>query len=237
MTQVKTKFKKAIDNKRINRGIIRLDEVPEPEFDMTYRKVTPELIKYLTSQARKSPELKYYIHFLKNYLDISKCSFFENYSMKNGYLIELHHYPFSLFDICEAVASKKLSENGYYETFMVLEEVVLLHYQFIVGLIPLNPTAHKLAHVNELEIHPDMIVGEWREFYTLYAPFLSQTAVRKYEELIEIEKTTKEPRFPVILELNPLEIDVKGIKKVINENELNTLMIETKIKELNKISS
>jgi hypothetical protein len=157
--------------------------------------------------------------------------------MKNGYLIELHHYPFSLFDICEAVAGKKLSEDGYIETFTVIEEAVLLHYKFQVGLIPLNPTAHKLAHVNELEIHPSMVVGEWKELYGIYAPFLSQTAVKKYEELLEIERKNKVPEFPSILKLNPLEIDVKGIPKIINENELNNLMIENKIKELNKISS
>jgi hypothetical protein len=57
MPDVKMKFEKIVDEKKSpTRGIIRLEEVPEPEFDMTYHTITPELIKYFTSQARKSPE-------------------------------------------------------------------------------------------------------------------------------------------------------------------------------------
>jgi hypothetical protein len=242
MQKVKTPYKKNIFKKYdrpkliVSKPTIHLDEVPEPDFDMTYTKASLELIKYFTAVARKTPEYKAFIQFLKNYLDISKCSFFENYSMKNGFIIELHHHPFSLFDICEAVSQKQLSEKNYIETFSVIEEVLLLHYKFWVGLIPLNPTAHDLVHMNELKLYPQMLVGEWKNLYKEYFPYLSQTAIKKYDELIEAENKKETLVFPDILKMKPIKVSINGIENVIDEKELNKLMIEKKMKEVDKLS-
>jgi hypothetical protein len=239
MSKIKNPFKKnrneLLQNVKIsNSEIIRLDEVPEPDFDMTYRSVTPELIKHFTTSVRRTPEFRSFINFVKNYLDVNKCSFYEDYSMKNGFIIELHHHPFSLFDVCEAVAKKRLGENGYIETYPILEEVMRLHYQFLVGLTPLNPTAHDLVHDNDLEIHPNIIVGEWKELYNEYFPYLSQTAIKKYDMLIEKEKG--KPVFPDILKLKPLSLDVKGISQIIDEKKFDKLMVEKKINNVDKLS-
>jgi hypothetical protein len=170
--------------------------------------------------------------FVKTFLDVNRCSFYEDYSIKNGFTIELHHYPFSLFDICEAVAGKMIKKDSYVKSFFVIEEVVLLHYRFLVGLTPLNPTAHDLAHNNELKIHPKIIIGEWKNLYKEYFPYLSSTAINKYDELIKIEKEEALPSFPSILKLNPQRIAVKGISKNIDSARL----IDKKIHEIDKIT-
>jgi hypothetical protein len=213
---------------------IHLDEVPEPDFDMTYRNISPELIKYFTMSIRRTPEFRSFISFLKNYLDVSKCSYYEDYSMKNGFIIELHHHPFSLFDICEAVAKRRLEENGYIETYIILEEVMLLHYQFMVGLTPLNPTAHDLAHNDDLEIHPNLILGEWKNLYKDYFPYLSPNAIRKYDKLIVLEK--EKLLFPEILKIKPLTLDVNGMTQIIDERKFENLIIEKKIRDVDKLS-
>jgi hypothetical protein len=237
MSNVKTPLKKntLLQTVRNNQeDKICLDEVPEPDFNMSYRNITPELIKYFTLSIRRTPEFRSFIGFLKNYLDINKCSFYEDYSMKNGFIIELHHHPFSLFDICEAVAKKRLEKDGYVETYLALEEVMLLHYQFLVGLTPLNPTAHDLAHNEDLEIPPQIIVGEYKQLYNEYFPYLSHTAIKKYDKLITQEK--QKPLFPEILKLKPLSLEVKGISQMIDENKIDRLMVENKIKNIDKIS-
>jgi hypothetical protein len=237
-SHVKTPFK---NNELIKKdvdiqSIIHFDKVPEPDFDMTYHKVTPELIKYFTTMTRRTPEYRSFIQFVKNFLDVNRCSFYENFSMENGFTVELHHHPFSLYDLCEAVSQKHYKENGYVETFFVVEEVLMLHYSFMVGLTPLNPTAHDLVHSDELPIHPAIIIGEWRKLYKEYFHYLNEAAIKKYDDLIRIENNEKVIQFPKILRMDPQKIVVKGVLNIIDEKHLNNLMIEKKMKEVDKIS-
>jgi hypothetical protein len=239
MSQVKTPFKKnelARLVKKENKETVYFDTIPEADFDMTYHELSLGLIKYMTNLTRKTPEFRNFMIFVKSFLDVNRCSFYEDYSIKNGFTVELHHYPFSLFDLCEAVATKKLKESSFFMAFFVIEEVVLLHYKFLIGLTPLNPTAHDLAHNNELKIHPKIIIGEWKELYKEYFPYLSQTAINKYDELVALEKKEELPPFPDILKLNPQKIIVKGVSPKINYHALNQLMIDKKIDEVDKLA-
>jgi truncated hemoglobin YjbI len=127
-------------------------------------------------------------------------------------------------------------EKGYIETFKVLEEVLLLHYKFQVGLTPLNPTAHDLVHNNMLPIHPKILIGEWRKLYAEYFSFLSETAIKKYDELLETEKENKHAVFPKVLEMKPVKIVIQGMSNTIDEKQFNRLMIENRMKQVDKIT-
>jgi hypothetical protein len=236
MSKIKNRYKLKREEEKSNphsdRSVIKLDEIPESDFEMKYHKADVDLIKYITETTRKTPELRSFMSFVKTYLDVSKCTFFDNYSMKNGYIIELHHCPFTLFDICEAVAKKFLDEKGYIELFPVVEEVLQLHFRFFVGLTPLNPTAHDLVHAEELKIPASSIIGEWDKLYASYFPYLSQTAIKKYDEIIN---QNKEAMFPKILKLNPIKIEIEGISNKIDEKEINTLFIKNKIDLLDSV--
>jgi hypothetical protein len=237
-SQVKTPFKNESKSETVLvvKDVLEFEEVPEPDFDMTYHTVTPELLKYITGRVRITPEYRAFTHFVKNFLDVNRCSFYENFSMENGFTIELHHHPFSLYDICEAIVQKQHKENGYFETYIVVEEALRLHYQFMVGLTPLNPTAHDLVHNEELSIHPDIIIGEWEKLYKDYFPYLSETALKKYDDLLVIRREQKVAAFPKILEMSPQKIIVKGVLNVIDEKRLNNLMIEKKMQEVDKLA-
>jgi hypothetical protein len=238
MSKIRTPFKKnklTESVKKNTKEIVYFESIPEPDFDMTYHKVTLELIKYLTNFTRKTPEFRNFMMFVKTFLNVDSCSFYNDYSMKNGFTIELHHYPFSLFDICEAVTAKRIKENSYIQSFFVMEEIVMIHYRFLVGLTPLNPTAHDLAHNNKIKIYPKMIVGDWKELYNEYFPYLSHTAIKKYDELIKLEKEQDFQTFPDILKLNPQKIVVNGISSKIDDDTVNFLMIDKKIKEVDKL--
>jgi hypothetical protein len=239
MSKVKTPFKKNEYIRKIkqeSKEIVYFDSIPESNFDMTYHEVTLELVKYITHLTRKTPEFRNFMIFVKSFLDINRCSFYEDYSMNNGFIIELHHYPFSLFDLCEAVAEKHLKEKSSFMTFFVIEEVVLMHYKFLVGLTPLNPTAHDLAHSEELKIHPKIVIGEWKKLYKEYFPYFGSSALKKYDELVAIEKEEETPSFPSILKLNPQKIVIKGVTPHIDYSNVNRLMINKKINEIGKIT-
>ena len=96
-------------------GIITIDEIPDPAFDMKYYEYNEKIIKKLEIAIRGSFEYKGLFMFIKTYLNVDHCAFYEQYSIKNGLTIELHHAPFTLYDITEAVVAKSMHDKGYYE--------------------------------------------------------------------------------------------------------------------------
>lgn len=216
---------------KVRTQTINIDEIVLPDCDMKYRKITVQLIKYFDTLIRGSYEYKFFIHFLKNVLDVNRCAFYEGYNMENGFTIELHHSPFTLFDICESVAKKHFAINdGYVETFPVCEEVSRLHYEFKVGLVPLNPTAHELVHSGNLDIHPDIVMGDWRAFEKEYRSYLSEEVKVKLFNIEElIKKDYKE--FPKILEKNEIKLNIPQIENISKFN-IDKFMIQEKMKQL-----
>ena len=104
--------------KKIEYDLI-IDEIAEPDFDMKFRDISVPMIKYFTHMVRMSYEYFMIIQFMKNFLDISRCAYYEGYNMKNGFSIEMHHAPLTLFDYCQIVANKQFAENkGYVETLL-----------------------------------------------------------------------------------------------------------------------
>jgi hypothetical protein len=210
---------------------IKIDDIPAPNFDMKYTEITVPLVKYITKLVRSTFEYKEYIQILKNYLDVNRCAFYEGYSIKNGFTIEIHHSPFTLFDICETVANKHLSASNFIETFKVCEEVTRLHFEFKVGLVPLNPTAHELVHSGVLPIHPSIVLGNWKQFENEYKEYMSEELKVKYMNTIEFEATNDFTKFPKILERNELKLDVKG-QNSLTGFSIDKLIVESKMKLL-----
>ena len=67
-----------------------------------------ELKRYFDSVeriVRNSFEYKQLVNFLKNYMDMNQCSFYQNVSGEDGYNIKIHihHEPITLYDIVVAV--------------------------------------------------------------------------------------------------------------------------------------
>ena len=211
-------------------NIIHLDDIPDIDFDMKMTSVNEKYYKYVTKMCRHTPEYRDFIQFMKHNLNVDHCSFYEGYSIKNGFTIELHHAPFTLYDYVEACCTKSMSKNGWVETFKICEEVISLHYKFMVGLTPLNPTAHKLVHSDVLPVHPKIIIGDWKGFYGEYSAWLSEAAIKKYEDAIAMEKKTDIPGVPEILEYAPTILKTNLPK--LTEKDLDKMVIENKIKML-----
>ena len=211
-------------------GVITLDEIPDPQFDMRYFEYNEKSIKKLEVAIRGSFEYKGLFMFIKTYLNVEHCAFYEIFSMKNGLTIELHHAPFTLFDITEAVVAKSMHDKGYYETFRVVEEVNRLHYLFMIGLTPLNPTAHKLVHSGVLPVHPKIIIGNWKEFYAKYQTFLNETAVKKYEDTLALESEKKNVEIPQIMNYKPSRIE--SPIKLPSPEDIRKWVVDSKLAKL-----
>lgn len=202
--------------KKTNIEIIEYDDIPEPSFDGYYRVLDPKIIKYMCKRVRQTIEYKELVDYMKKTMNINHCSFYKDYSMANGFTVELHHSPFRLYDYVEAVARKFMSEDNEdpkFQCWAVEEEVNRLHYDFMVGLVPLNPTAHQLVHSGNLKIHPKMVICDWEVFVKEYKEFLSDEAVGICEEF-RVLGTMDVDEIPEIVKYKPLMISNSKIKSL-----------------------
>ena len=78
---------------------------------------------------------------------VNRLSSRDSYAIK----IEIHHYPFSLYDIVRIVYKKRCYFNEPMNVELVAKECTMLHYQLLVGLIPLSSTAHQLFHAGKVD--------------------------------------------------------------------------------------
>ena len=175
-----------------------------------------KFIKRVEKVVRDSMEYKDYILFLKDYVNMNHCAFFTNVANKEGskVTIEIHHEPLTLFDIVAIVLEKHLAEGVPISDFYIAEEVMELHYQNKVGLIPLSKSIHQIVHhSDDIFIPINLVYGNYKEFLDEYLEFcdddFSDMILDKVEGKIEKTKYLKESMFN---SLNPeyVYIEVDG---------------------------
>lgn len=192
---------------------VNINEVPDLEF--TYNIISEKdkikTVKTCERMIRSSLEYKEYIKFLKEYIDMTKCSFFGNTKMDrySKFKVEIHHSPFTLYDITMTVLLKHLDEYGEVNLFEVSEEVMKLHYQCRVGLIPLSTTVHKLVHEGMLFIPVQNVRGDWLLFYKEYENYMPLDMKDKLKNII---KFSKECQDYSLLETKYTYVDVDGFR-------------------------
>jgi len=198
---------------------------------MKYDIIKKDMIKNIEKVVRDSYHYKILIYYLKNFMDLSRCAYYEGYSMSNGLGVELHHSPITLYEIVYAVMNKHLKQNGYYKIMKVAKEVSKLHYQFKVGLVPLNPTAHKLVHSGNLRIHPDIVKGDWEAFAIEYQDYISDDLKKTLDDVRFIREHELYDHYPKILmrsethyiQKNIVSLDSVNISKLLTQIKMKTL--------------
>ncbi|MBR1818114.1 MAG: hypothetical protein IJ772_04620 [Bacilli bacterium] len=201
---------------------------------MRYENISKDLIKNIETVVRKSYHYKIFIYYLKNFMDLDECSYYEGYSIKNGLSVELHHSPLTLYEIVKAVMTKHLKENGYFKIMGVAKEVSKLHYNFLVGLVPLNPTAHKLVHSGNLKVHPKIVKGDWEGFFIQYQDYASAECRKTVEDSIFIAEHEDMNNYPKILRRSETHYVQKGIDDVRTVN-VSKMLTDIKLKSLDMI--
>ncbi len=189
--------------KRIKNELVTLnkDEVFLPtdfyvKMDRDEFKVYLRQIRALEQMIRQSLEYKNFVKYLKQELNLSKCVFLPGVDqtderIKQGVTIELHHYPFTLFDITDTIV-KREKALGFYpiDRFKVANLITLLHYQLKIGLVPLSTTAHELAHAGKLFIHLDQVHGDYNAFLKEFYPYISDELKETLESIDGLGKAT-----------------------------------------------
>ena len=188
----KEKDVKSVDYE--NKRVKILNDIDKAEFycyDFMERGSMDKFIKRVERLVRKSYEYRSYIKYLKNELSMTQFTFFSNVDVGDikGLTLEMHHYPFTLYDIVSAVINQKVYENETEMTdFSIADEVMQLHYKNQVGLVPMSKTNHKLAHNGELFINLNSVFGDVKTFLNKYNMGIGSELNERLEKLISISK-------------------------------------------------
>lgn len=205
-------YKKPIPDKmrkrKVNTINIEIEEKPErPKYVFKNNKDRKKFILMIESLIRKSGEYKTYIRFLKNTMDWNRCAILKNAITGNGkrYSIEIHHEPFTLFDLVETVLNKFDVEGKEYNPFAIAEEVMGLHYDGRVGLINLTKTQHELLHNGRIFVPLQFIYHDYGSFFNEYEPFMTDNLKEKIKLKVamsmkceNIQSNILEPEFTYI---------------------------------------
>lgn len=193
---------------------LRIEHMPEYEtesYDIYDPKDFEKYIRDVEKCVRNSFEYKQFIEYLHDYMDLNDCLFIKEAtrSGESNVKIEIHHTPFTLYDIVNIVFNKRNYYKDSLDIPMVSKEVMMLHYLLVVGLCPLSKTAHELVHNGYLFVPLEAILGNWRRFMDMYKDFMEP----EHKDVIKrIEKYNKEyDPFRNKQVLSPKQIDINVI--------------------------
>ena len=184
-----------------------------------------KFIKAVERSVRSNIDYKLYLSAIREEPKLSRDAFLHNIS-SDEVEIQLHHYPFNLYSVVRIIAEKFLLEDKRVSTFIVADEVIKLHLNDKIGLVPLSVTTHELAHLGKLNFIRTQIYGEWEWFYNTYKKYmddyehslirslLERTSLSSSDEdlkLISINTNSKFNENPTIIELEPSVIETEMI--------------------------
>lgn len=201
-----------------------------PDFDIADYDLTSDkdIFQYLTGVERVCRNSRCYkklVDFLRNYVDMNKCSFYKNINNidTRSIKIHIHHSPFTLFDIASIIYSKRVAMGESLSIPMVVKEVMYCHYNMMVGLIPLSETVHELVHNGYLFIPTDAVYGKYKEFVQQYQDYLGpiKNTLDRLEEATKAYDFVKETK---VLTMNMIYIDPTGSYEFPDMNEIIELL-------------
>ena len=220
--------------------IITFNEIPEydyQDYDIYDDKDFEKYIKDIENVVRQSREYRLFVDFLRENMDMNKCSFFENVTNKNTFKIKihLHHSPLTLYEIVIIVFNKRMFYHESLEVEMVAKEVMYVHYFLMVGIIPLSETVHELVHSQSLFIPLGKSMGDWEEFLEIYKEFVPEETMNKIDMLRTQTLAYNNEDNVSILQQSPIILQLPGDT---GSGLYNTPMISQNIEDsmMNRIS-
>ena len=143
-------------------------------------------------------------------------------------MIEIHHAPFTLFSIVDIVMRKHEDLYREIDEFKVAEEVMRLHYNGLVGLVPLSITCHQLVHDDQLIVPLWCVYGRFVEFTKKYYEWIPDEILSALADgfNIVIETVFKPYSFAFLRAVKYVYLDTDGER---NMEEGIDISVEAKV--------
>lgn len=169
--------------------------------------------------VRTSNEYKKYLSFLKEDNRLNRCSILGNIDDEMA-SIELHHYPFTLYQIVELEIERMLKNKIKINTFNVANNVLKLHFDNLVGLVPLSISVHEAVHNGEIFIDLKQCYGNIKQFIEIYKDYILDEDFDKLKKIYEYSKQN-------------MSSNSKDLFNVNGEYKFNNKLTIKKIEDLN----
>ncbi len=197
--------------------------------DLSKSRKVEKYIKGVERIVRSSMEYKEYIKFLKDNMDMNRCAILNHIvaDTNNKISVEVHHEPFTLYYIVETILRKFQKLEYDIDDLMIGEEVSRLHYDNLVGLVPLSKTVHEIVHSGDrIKIPLFLVYGNYSSFIKEYGEYMSDAAEDMFKYKVEQLKQLNgefnldflEPLY--VLNQVDNEDDIAIIKDMVVENDV-----------------
>ena len=216
--------------------VIEMHDIPDYnlyDYDLNDEKVFRKYIQTIERNVRTSYEYRAMISYLREYMDMNQCAFYANVNNidTTKVHIEIHHEPLSLYDIVIIVYNKRLAFGESLEEEYVAKEVMFLHYNLMVGLIPLAETVHQLVHAQYLFVPTSAVLGKYREFINRYEPYMLPEQLEVIEHIEEATKFYDSDNAKTLLSTNYIYVDMSGAYNMPRTEDI-VGMLKDRIREL-----
>lgn len=199
--------------------IYLIDEVPNYEAEDYCLSDDSDKQKFIDDtekDIRKSFEYQEMVQYLREYMDMNKCSFFEGITNMESTKIKIHihHSPITLFEIVSIIFLKREYYGESLDLEFVAKEATYVHYNLLVGLIPLCETVHELVHNEYLFVPNDAVMGYYNQFVQMYYPWIPTTLKEKLKKLDAYTDSYNEAENMKILQPNYIYLNLAGTYKL-----------------------
>lgn len=217
-------------------AVIEMRDIPEYnlyDFDLNDEKSFKKYMQAIEKCVRGSYEYKAMVHYLREYMDMNQCAFYSNVNNIDSTKIhiEIHHEPLSLYDICIIVYNKRVAFNEPLDEEYVAKEVMYLHYNLMVGLIPLAETVHQLVHAQYLFVPTTAVLGHYREFIDRYQPYMLPEQLEVLEHIEKATEVYNSDDAKTLLSTNYIYMDMSGAYNMPKTEDI-IAMVKGRIKEI-----
>lgn len=195
---------------------INIEEKPErPLYIFKKNNDRKNYINYVKQIIRSSPEYRDYVSFIKRKCGMDHDDIMPMIKSENGkkYSIELHHDPFTLFEIIHICLSRSEMDGEPHNPFKLAEEVMELHYDNKVGLINLAKTPHELAECGKIFIPLQRIRQRYDLFFNEYDSYncIDSDLKEKIKLKIQMSNAAKGKYVSTSLTTEFVYVDIEGV--------------------------
>ena len=203
-----------------NTQIMIMDNIPPyntEDYDLFNEKDFKKYIDDIERMVRSSREYREAVQYMRKFINMNTSLFFQNINnIETAKIkIELHHHPFTLYDIVITVFNKRSRLQESLDIELVAKEVAYLHYFLVIGLVPLSRTEHKLVHNQALFIPLELngkpiVLGDYNKFVEMYERDIPEDTMIRFNTYKELTKNYNQAINTEILKISPTYLQLPG---------------------------
>lgn len=127
-------------------------------------------IKSCEFLIRRSPEYNVWTEYIRETLGFTDCQVTGEQHAHTK--VDIHHHPFTLFDIVKGVVCKHLSNAVPFCSYDISEEVIGMHYKLQVPYCLLVRSIHEKYHNGYIRLPMEIVRGECSHYLDNYLKYL-----------------------------------------------------------------